>query len=137
VIGKWKPAHVVIGAPCGMLMVLVAFLTHLWVTSLVLVEHDFSQKGETQTTFFPLFLSQKDDELVAKLGGRRKLIETPPYSPSTVAGMRTEKNVALTLGVMLGTYTLLIASVAALFGVLGFNALPKAAAEDLRMGDDA
>lgn len=122
-IGSLGPGSTFVVGALGMVIVFGAFIGHQWITSRVLVEHRFSEKAEEEMTFFPLFLTSQEDSTVAAAGGRRRFIETPPGSPTAVADMRTERNVALTLAVMLATYTLLIAAVATLFALLGFNAL--------------
>lgn len=138
-VARWSLRGVLIGASAGMLLVFMAFMLHLHVTNLLLVEHDFHETGTPERLFFPLYLSEEDEQLVQKLGGRRAVIETDGYGIATVYDMYTERNVAFSMGTMLATYTFLIGSVAALFSMLGFHALPHADDDDLaknKKGDE-
>lgn len=112
----------------GMGAVLALFVVHLVLMNTVMVQHSYDSSSPT---FFPLYLSAKNQQIVDTLGGRRKVIETQDYGPGVVTEMSTEWNVGLTVGTLIVSYTALIGSAALLFAFLGFHAVGEPEKEDV------
>jgi len=122
-ISKLDSRIVLFAAPVLFACIFATFAAQIWVTNLVLVEHSFDESKSDEVVFFPLYLSATQDSLIRSKGGRRKFIQTPPYSPASVADLRTEQNVAGTVVTLVFTYALVVGSTSMLFAVLGFYAL--------------
>lgn len=117
--------------------IMVTFGMNVYLTNLVLVRHEYEGEGQVEHQFFPVFLEAADDSAVAAAGSRRAFIESAPdgnqpRGPQAVLRMTNERNTAMTLGLLLVSYTALIIAVVMLFAVIGFRAVHDAAGDDVQ-----
>ena len=102
-------------ASVGMAGVLALAFVWMWLTSQVLVLHQW--RNEPATQFVPLFLSDSARQLIRAAGSRHDLIMR--RGPDVVLEFTTETNVAFTMIVLLLTYTALVTCLASVFAILG------------------
>jgi hypothetical protein len=122
-IGKLPDRWLLVVAAAGMAVVLGLFMLHVWLSSKILVMHEW--RGEPEPQFVPLFLPDSVDVLIREAGSRFNLLMT--HGPDVVLEFTNERNVALTLATLLLSYTALVATLAAVFAMLGFRSLQPAA----------
>lgn len=103
----------------GLVTVLVLLFSLIYLINKILVVYTWG--GESGTQFVPLLLPSEAQDLLREAGSRTMLLTT--QGPEVLVEYTTETGVAVSLIALLFVYTLLVASLAGVFAVLGFRAL--------------
>jgi hypothetical protein len=102
-----------------MIFVLVCFFSYVFLSNKVLVPHSY--RGTPEEQFVPLFLPKEASSQIDSLGSRTAWLQE--MGVDVVVKYNSETSIAATFIVLLTVYTLLIASLASVFAVLGVHLL--------------
>jgi hypothetical protein len=114
----WPIRRVAVAASFGLILVLGAYLTFVWLLSIAWVSHIW--RAEPSRDFVPFFLPHEADSLIKAAGSRSQLLSRS--GPDVLLPYISEASSAATLALLIVSYTVLIVLAASVFSMLYFRA---------------
>jgi energy-coupling factor transporter transmembrane protein EcfT len=119
--GQWTTRKIVTIAALFLAILMLAFVLFVGLVNKIWVAHTW--RPEPSRNFVPLFLPDTAQYLINAAGSRSHLLSSK--GPDVLMPFISETNVALTLGVLILCYTVMVTSLASAFTLLYIRASTK------------